>query len=148
MKKYPLKEMKELLNEVARSREVIEISGKKIGNFTQLIIIKYLVEHDRETVYQKDFENILNIRKSTISGILDTLEKNKIIERTHDADLGRGKVVRLSKEAKRYQKRVLKDMLKVEDTITENISSKDLETFYKVLSQMKENIKKEGNKNV
>lgn len=148
MPKYPLKEMKELLNEIARNHKVIEVSGKKIGNFTQLVIIKYLVMHDKETVYQKDFETVLNIRKSTISGILDTMEKNKIIKRTTKDEKGCGKIVSLSQEAQKYQKEVLKKIMEVENLIIKDIDEKDLETFYKVLTQMKENLKKEGNQNV
>ena len=51
---------------------------------TQMQIIEYILEHDGSCVYQKDLENVLKLRRATVSGVLQTMEKNDFIERVID----------------------------------------------------------------
>lgn len=145
MKRYPLKDMKEILNIALRNKEMNEIIESHIGNYTQFQILKYLIENDEMEVHQKDFESVLQIRKSTISGILDTMEKNNIITRLSRDDDGRGKIVKLSSCIESCKKDMLMAMENVEAKIVEGISEKDLDTFYRVLGKMRENIEKGRN---
>ena len=143
MKRYPLMEIKEFLNTTLRIK-VFDEDVINIGNYTQFQIVKYLIEHESESVHQKDFENALHIRKSTISGILDTMEKNKIIVRLSSQTDGRGKTVKLSDEFKSRKRKLVEEMKKIEETVVEGISEEDMDTFYKVLQKMRENIEKDG----
>ena len=43
---------------------------------TQIQVIEYMIEHDDEEVYQKDLEKALDLRRATLSGVLQTMEKN------------------------------------------------------------------------
>lgn len=147
MKKYPLTEIKELLNETFRMNRISEIMESNIGNYTQVQILKYLLEHENEEVNQKDFERILNIRKSTVSGILDTMEKNKIIYRTSSKIDARGKVVCISKECLDCKREMISTIEDIEKRIIFGISESDLEIFYKVIDKMKANIGKEDKLN-
>ncbi len=47
---------------------------------TQMQIIKYILKHPKENTHQKDLENILSLRRTTVSGVLKTMEKNNLIE--------------------------------------------------------------------
>lgn len=147
MKRYPLKEIKSLINEIAKEH-IIECYMNKDFNYNQLLILKYLFEHEKEEVHQKDFERILNVRKSTVSGILDTMEKNKIINRVSSSIDTRGKIVKLSSSSKKHKNEFLKSLDKIEDKLTEGIEKEKLDTFFEVIAKMKNNIKKEGTKNV
>lgn len=140
MKRYPLKEIKNFESEILRSKVLDSIMKEGICNYSQFRILKHLLESatKEEIVYQKDFENLLNIRKSTISGILDTMEKNKIIIRTID---NKGKVVELTSEMLKYRKKILDRLEALEAKLVEGISEDELETFYNVMDKMKENIK-------
>lgn len=107
---------------------------------TQLQIISYIIENPNSDIYQKDLENILNLRRATVSGVLQTMEKNNLIERIVDEHDTRTKKIILKEE-------VRKDFLKHKNTVTnlekeiiKNIDEKDLETFSKVIAIMKENI--------
>lgn len=148
MKKYPLTEIKNLLNETFRVNAINEVLHAHAANYTQFQIVKHLIDHDGEEVYQKDFESVLNIRKSTISGILDTMEKNKIIIRLSKEDGSRGKIVRLSSESLNCKKEMCNMISQIEERIIEGISESELETFYGVIDKMKKNIEKEGERNV
>ena len=50
-------------------------------SIAQMQIIKYILKHDGKTIYQRDLEEVFNLRRATISGILKTMEKNNVIIR-------------------------------------------------------------------
>ena len=45
----------------------------------QLKILHYLLIHSKETVFQRDVEKLIESRRSTTSGIINTMEKNKLL---------------------------------------------------------------------
>ena len=51
---------------------------------TQIQIIEYLVRHMNDEVYQKDLEKVFSLKRATISGVLQTMEKNGLISRVVD----------------------------------------------------------------
>ena len=89
-------EIKDFLNLAMRFNKKEEMCDIKITNYAQFQVVKYLFDHEGEDVVQKDFEMALHVRKSTVSGILDTMEKNNIIVRLTSTTDGRGKIVKLS----------------------------------------------------
>lgn len=144
MKKYPLMEIKDFLNLAMRFNKKEEMCDVKITNYAQFQVVKYLFDHEGEDVVQKDFEMALHVRKSTVSGILDTMEKNNIIVRLTSTTDGRGKIVKLSPTFEKQKQRMICEMRLLEERIVEGISQEDFDVFYGVIEKMKENIKKEG----
>lgn len=142
MERYPLKEIKELLNAVARESILEDYFSNHIGNYTQMLVIKHLIDVGDREVFQKELETVLNARKSTVSGILDTMEKNRIIIRVPSVTGGRGKVVKLSEEAVKYKKDIFNLMEDIDRRLISGIGEEDLKTFYRVVETMKKNITK------
>ncbi len=140
MNRNPLKEIKKLNNEIMRSKINTDFEILKHMNFSQVQILKYILDkmEESEDIYQKDLESALNIRKSTVSGILDTMEKNNIIKRQHIS--GKTKVI-LSDCALEKHAEIINNLKMLESRITYGIHKEDLEIFYKVVDQMRENIK-------
>jgi len=58
----------------------IKCKEKKHYSLIQIDIMEYLAE-TKKKVYQKDIEKEFGLRKSTISGVLDTMQRNGIIGR-------------------------------------------------------------------
>lgn len=143
MEKLPLKMIKELQQEIIKKYSILSFGNFKISNPTQCEIFKILIESEmrKKTIYQKDLENLLNIRKSTISGILETMEKNRIIIRVLS---NKGKIVKLSDEALQHKEVVANLLKKLEKELSEGISKEELEIFNKVIEKMKENLNKKG----
>lgn len=106
----------------------------------QIKILKYLYEHENEKIYQKDLEKEFSIRRSTVSGILTTMEKNNFITRIESKNDARTKEIILSEKTKKQLKNMQKDALNFENTIIKDIDQKDLDTFIKVIHKMQENI--------
>ncbi len=110
----------------------------------QIKIIKYLLKNQDKKVFQRDLEKVLGLRRSSISGILQTMEKNNLIKRIDVIEDARIKEIILTKEAKIKNKKMKEKFKNIQNTIEKNISKEDLETFLKVTKQIKENLQ-EGN---
>ncbi len=108
---------------------------------TQHQIMRYIIEHRDEEIYQKDLENVLNLRRATVSGVLQTMEKHHLIERVTDSLDTRTKKIILNEAAKKIFSENEKRMKKLETVIKKDISEDELEVFYKVVTKMKDNIK-------
>lgn len=109
-------------------------------SIAQMQIIKYILKHDGKTIYQRDLEEVFNLRRATISGILKTMEKNNVIIRVCDPNDARGKIVILSDDAKKFFKEKETLFKKLETILKKDISKEELETFYKVILKMRDNI--------
>lgn len=107
-------------------------------------IVKYLLDNKDKKVFQRDLEKILGVRRSTISGILQTMEKNNIIKRLAVEEDARIKEIVITDDAKKENKRIQEKFIEIENIISKNISKSDLEIFLKVAKQIKKNLK-EGN---
>lgn len=106
---------------------------------TQIQIMEYMIKHNNE-VYQKDLEDILKLRRATVSGVLQTMEKNGLIKRVTDLEDTRTKKIILQDTAKEMFNKKKKKMQEVEKILIKDISKEELNVFSKVLEKMKKNI--------
>lgn len=115
---------------------------EKVKNFptpTQMQIIEYIVDAKTD-VYQKDLENVLNLRRATVSGVLQTMEKNCLIERVSSENDARVKKIILNPKTKALFLERKNQLEGLETLITKNIPGSSLEVFSNVLDMMKKNI--------
>ncbi len=134
-----LYEIKSLEREIFRN--FIKSSGfndGKIPTPTQMLIVQHLLKNNGVT-YQRDLEDVLNLRRATVSGVLQTMEKNGILERTVSEDRRVKKVI-LNKDAKKFFDNKKEIFEKLEKKMILNVSEDDLKVFLKVLKQFKNNI--------
>lgn len=143
-----LYQIKSLEKMIARSffydmdKKINEKELTSIPTPTQMQIIEYVLEHHKEDIYQRDLEQILNLRRATVSGVLQTMEKNGLLERvTHSLDARTKKII-LNEKAKAIFSQNERKMREIEQIIIQNISRDDLAIFSKVLNTMKENLKR------
>ncbi len=106
----------------------------------QLKIIHYLCTHRKETIHQRDIEKIITSRRSTTSGILNTMEKNNLIKRINSQQDARSKQVVLTDYSKKISKQMVKQKEIFENKLKENISENELINFFKVTEKIKNNI--------
>lgn len=112
---------------------------------TQMQIIVYILKHSDKEIYQKDLENVLNLRRATVSGVLSTMEKYNLITRVVDENDTRTKKIIINPEMKDGFKEYLKDIMKIESILTRNISKEEMDIFIKVVRQMKKNVEYTNN---
>lgn len=119
--------------------------GNSIETFkvtpTQIEIIEYILNSDSK-VYQRDLEKILNLSRATVSGVLITMEKNRLIKRVADENDLRSKQIILNKVAKQEFLKTKEKIIALSKIINKDITLEELEIFSRVIDKMKNNINK------
>ena len=143
---YEIKSLEKMLVRELINNSDIKDKENLLPTPTQCQIIEYILNNKNKDIYQKDLEKVLNLRRATVSGVLHTMEKNGLIKRVKDESDTRTKKIILNEKIPERFNEYSKKIKKIENNIIKDISDKDLEIFLKVISQMKESIKKkEGN---
>lgn len=111
----------------------------------QMKIVVYLLDNINNDMYQKDIENIFQFRRSTISGILDTMEKNNILYRENSLKDKRSKRIILKEDVIKMVSDFKKNINEFEKQVIKDIPKDDLNIFFKVIDKIKSNLKEEDN---
>lgn len=115
----------------------------------QVMIMNYLLKNQNKKVFQQDICDTFNLRRSTVSGILTTMEKNDIIRRKVDTEDPRKNEVKLTKIFINNTKRVSNELVKMESILEQNFTQEEKEELIRLLQKLEGNlIKEERNKNV
>lgn len=123
-------------------------SKLKLIRPTQMQIIEYMLKNNDKDIYQKDLENVLHLRRATVSGVLKTMEKNGLILRVKNEDDTRGKKIILNSGAVNTFNMGRERLKKIENEAIKDIDENDMETFLNVLRKMKQNIEESEKENV
>lgn len=105
-------------------------------------IIRYLYENRERDIFQKDIERTFSIGRSTVTGIIQILEKKGYIRResvVHDARL---KKVLLTEEGIKNYESINCIIMRLEEMLEEGIDEAELEVFFHVMDKINTNIKK------
>ena len=136
-----LYQIKTLENLIFRNFILDKPSLKTIPTPTQVQIMEYILTHQNEEIYQRDLESILNLRRATVSGVLQTMEKHELIERVTSND-ARAKKIILNSQAKEMFLAHRKKILAFEQILLQDLTEEELEVFCKVLNKMQGNVLK------
>ncbi len=109
----------------------------------QIRIIKFILNNSNKEVFQRDIENKFEIRRSTTTGILKTMEKNNLIKREiSKLDKRQNKIV-LTSYGKELFLKIERDISKLENRIINNISKEELNIFFNVIDKIINNLEGE-----
>ena len=106
----------------------------------QLKILHYLLMHSKDIVFQRDIEKIIESRRSTTSGILNTMEKNNLIKRVNSIQDARAKQIILTEYGIQISQYMIELKTNFDTKVKDNITDKELEIFFKVTEKIKNNI--------
>ena len=104
-------------------------------------IIGYILDNYDKDIYQKDLESVLNLRRATVSGVLQTMERNGLVLRVVNDGDARSKKIILNDRAKKIFASNEKKIAELEKIAVRGIPDDELAIFSKVLSSMKNNLK-------
>lgn len=105
----------------------------------QIRVLLYINKQDK-SVYQKDIEELLHIRRSTATEMLNVLERDGYIIRKQAHHDRRLKEIHITPKARKAVKQFKGYVDKFEKKLIKNIEEEDLQIFFKVFDQIKENI--------
>lgn len=108
----------------------------------QFKILDYLLNNQNIVFCPKDLEKKFSVSKAAISGVLLTMEKRGIITMVASSTDARSKNIKLTdKSIERFNE--MKSILKrMNDELVKGIPKEDLNTFLKVLEDMRQNLNK------
>lgn len=103
-------------------------------------VIKYLIDHRERDVFQKDIEELLSIRRSTATVMLQLMEKNGYIRRVAVAQDARLKRIELMPPALELHQVIMHEIDLLEEQIQAGIDSEEMAAFFRVIEKMKSNL--------
>ena len=113
---------------------------------SQMQIMEYVIHNQNDGVYQKDLEDVLHLRRASVSGILKTMEKNNLIERVICESDARIKKIILNDEAIKKFEMKKEFFINMEDMMASNLSDKEKIIFRDIIKKMQNNIIDYGKK--
>lgn len=146
MEKMMIGEIKALNNLIKRMMVSHHLKCKAPSDITgqQMNVIMFLKHSDDEgrDVFQRDVECNLNIRSSTATGILKTLEKNGYIERVSVPSDARLKKLVLTEKSYAMFEQIDPFIKAINTKITEGLTEEEIEQFFCITEKLKQNIDK------
>jgi len=124
------------------SRGINTFAGKYGLTGTQVQIIHYLANTNKDNVYQKDIEQEFNIRRSTTTNILKTMEKDDLVIRRSSKNDSRLKRIILSDKSKEIQDAVDKFMDENDQKILSTLGTLERRSFVHALKKIPQKLKK------
>lgn len=105
-------------------------------------ILKYLSEHQDTDVFQKDIEKYFSIGRSTVTGIIQIMEKKGYISRESvENDARLKKVVLTEKGMENHE--VMEGLIsQLESELLDGIQPQELEFFFEITNKMQKNLQK------
>ena len=142
MKNDVLFNIKELYHLIGKAmfNENINSSLKYKPSGTQIRFIDYLCKHSDEEVMGRDLEKEFNLSRATVSDVLNTMEKHKIITRVISNIDTRSKIIVLNNEYKEIHKKINNEITKIQKIITNDLNNDEISLFNNVINKMKLNI--------
>ncbi len=108
-------------------------------------IVHYLYDRQEEEVFQKDIEKFFSIGRSTVTNIIQLMEKNGYIARESVPGDARLKKVRLTKKGITSHEMLGELIARLDRELVQGITEEELDTFYIVMNKIKGNLKAEWN---
>lgn len=116
---------------------------EKSENITgmQAMIVHHLIMHeDQGDIFQKDLENVFQMRRSTATGILQLMEQHGIIRREPVEHDGRLKRLVLTEQARAMDKRIGERMEQMEQLLRQDITEDELKSWFAVCEKIRSNL--------
>lgn len=142
-------QVKDLEKIILRKLEPAEFEKQDLSELvqrptpTQMQILGYIIDNKYREVYQRDLEEKLNLRRATISDVLQRMEKNGLIVRRIDSTDTRTKKIILTEKSREFFLTANNRMSELEKVAIKNISADELEIFSNVINKMIKNMNKE-----
>lgn len=111
----------------------------------QGFIIGYLYTNNDRDIFQRDLEQQFNLRRSSITSVLNNLEKKGYIKREAVDEDKRLKQVVLTNKGIEHQKMIIKIINNYEETLHFDFTDEEFKTLSNLLDKLYNNIKKGEN---
>ena len=123
-----------IVDQTAFTKEEIHPTG------VQGWIIGYLYNNRHKEVFQRDIQEQFSIRRSTVTGILQLMEKNGFITRSSVDRDARLKRLELTPKAVELHERVGRSIRQVEERLAQSLTEEEKSEFIRLCEKIRENL--------
>jgi len=132
---------REVQNVANRFRRLGDENLQKEGiTISQLRVIAYISRHGEKPVYQKELEEHFNIRRSSVTGLLQNMEKSGILLRTSCEKDARVKIVSLTEKGRDLDEKLKSYIQSLESELMKGFDGEEKALLYGFLIRMLENL--------
>lgn len=103
-------------------------------------VMRYLFENKGTPIYQRDIEKVFSIRRSTVTSIIQLMEKKGYITRQPVPGDARLKQVLLTKTGEENHLKIENLINKLEKEQQEDFTEDELDTLYFIMNKLKKNL--------
>lgn len=107
-------------------------------------VLRYLLDHQDQDIFQRDMERVFQIRRSTASRALALMEENGYIFREPVPGDGRMKRIVVTEKGRTARARMSRRLNRFEEELQAGISQEEREIFLRLLHRLEENIECAG----
>lgn len=126
-------------------RQIDRKIGKSVAQYgitgIQAKIINFLfIESSKRDIFQKDIEERFNIRRSSVTSVLNLMEKNGYIERVCDSSDARYKKIILKEKGLELSSIVTQLIEEVENSLSEALTDEEHDIFINLINKLSKEI--------
>ena len=95
---------------------------------------------DKRDIFQRDIEEELGIRRSSVTSVLQLMEKNGYIQRVSVSEDARLKKIILTEKGLEIQENVYNFILKIEKSLRDELSEDEMKILVNLIDRLSEKI--------
>lgn len=108
---------------------------------SQAYVIDFVyMEGKHRDIFQKDLEKEFDLKRSSISLMLNNMEKNDLIQRVPVAEDARLKKIVLTEKAIILNKKISNAITSVENKLSKDLTLEEIDVFYKVINKIRNSL--------
>ena len=129
-----------MLSRQLKTKVDIEVAKYGITG-TQAGILNFINEKSKhKDIYAKDIEKSFDIKGASVAGILQLMEKKNLIQRIPVSKDARYKKLILTKKAEEITKNINKELEKVENLMTYDMTKDEVNLFLELTKKLMKNL--------
>ena len=132
------------LNNLMR-RKCADCAGDmELGGLTamQIFFLDFLYRNQNQQIFQRDLESEFQIRRSTVTGILQGMEKKGLVLRMSVEEDARLKRIVLTEQAMQLHQAVTSALHQAEEEALEGLSKEERDCLIRLLEKIRNNLSK------
>lgn len=98
---------------------------------------------DNQPLSQQKIADMIQKDKNSVTKIIDSLEKKNLVSRIVDKNDRRINIIKLTEEGRNLEKIATDVAIKFMNDVVQGIDKQDLDSYMKVMRQMKNNLERE-----
>lgn len=108
---------------------------------SQAYVIDFInMEGKHRDIFQKDLEKQFDLKRSSISLMLNNMEKSDLIQRIPVEQDARLKKIILTQKAMMLNEKIFNAISSIENKLCEDLTLEEIRVFYKVLDKIRNNL--------